>query len=122
MKRALPDLHCVMLEDCFVLGWSQRSDRLVFELEASLHPGHPMHETPKGDDWACYKRATLSFEGVKAVKGLLSVSEAKATTDPDGTKDYGNIDALSATTDGYEIAGGFGQVTVQAQKCIFLVA
>jgi len=122
MNRALPDLSGVMLEDCFVLSWAQELDRLVFHLMASLHPGHPMHESPKPGEWACYKEATLSFEGVKAVEGLLAMPETRSTSDPDGTKDYGNIDVLLAIADGYKIAGDFGQVTVQAQKCTFLVA
>jgi hypothetical protein len=119
--KQLPNLEGVLLEDCFVLSWHRAGDQLAFELDASLWPPHKDYEPPKQGEWTCYKPATLIFEGVESVSGLKSMSEANFTVDTDGSKDYGNIDGLSATASGFLIYGDFGEVTIGAKACHFLV-
>jgi len=117
----LPDLRGVMLEDCWVLGWAEENGRLIFRLDASLHPPHPAYEKPRPGEWACYKSAVLTFEGVESITGLRAMADTPANTDPDGSKDYGNIDALSESEGGYAIAGDFGDVAVKARGCSFSI-
>ena len=49
------------------------------------------------------------------------MADTPANTDPDGSKDYGNIDALSESEGGYAIAGDFGTVAVKAKGCSFSI-
>lgn len=107
-------LQGVMLEDSWVLGWLQSDDALVFELEASLWPGHACYQQPKTNEWACYKRAQLIFEGVTSVEGLLDQSVVKFTVDPDGSKDYGCIESLQQSNGCFKIEGNFGHVAIHA--------
>ena len=111
----------VMVDDCWVLGWRATNDQLIFDIEASLWPGHPNYEPPKPDHWACYKRAQLIFSGVREVVGLLPMSEAKSTTDPDGSVDYDSIDSLEQTNGGFSISGEFGDVFVSANAMQLVV-
>ncbi|MBN8280197.1 MAG: hypothetical protein J0M16_06285 [Gammaproteobacteria bacterium] len=115
--KQMPDLRGVMLEDSWVLGWAQEHRRLTFRLEASLHPPHPAYEQPRPGEWACYRTAVLTFEDVESIQGLRSMTDAPSTTDPDGSKDYGSIDAFSETRNGYVITGDFGEVIVEADRC-----
>lgn len=111
METLLPG---VILEDTWVLGWNQSGHSLRFDVEASLWPGHPNYESPKHGEWACYKHAELTFEGVTSVRGLRDVNSVPSTTDPDGSKDFGSIDALSEVEGGFLIVGDFGEVHVCA--------
>jgi hypothetical protein len=104
----------VMIQDTWVLAWRREADRLIFIIEASLWPGHPAYEPPNQGEWTCYKRGKLVFEGVRRIEGLLDQDHVASHTDPDGSRDYGSIDYLDTATDGFRIAGDFGDVAVQA--------
>ena len=89
---------------------------LIFDLDASLWPEHPNYEVPKPNEWTCYKRSQLVFSGVRSASGLLSVSEVRGYTHPDGSVDFGNIDSLSEIPNGFNIIGDFGDVIVIAEN------
>lgn len=110
----------VDLNDTFVLSWAVTDDALVFTVEASLWPGHPLYTTPPKADWTCYRKASLSFPGLTQVEGLCSMAESASTTDPDGSIDYGTIDALQKNDDGsYHVSGDFGKVTIYSDALDF---
>src|SRR5438094_9384182 len=98
-------------QDTFVLAWRMERDRLVFNVLASLSPGHPAYAPPPPSDWTCYRAAELIFDGTRQVTGLKEMEKVRPTVDPDGTADYGNIDSLSRDDDGtFMLSGDFGEV------------
>jgi hypothetical protein len=112
----MPELAGVDLEDSWVLGWryDAPAGRLAIEVEASLWPGHPAYEPPSAGEHTCYRRATLAFEGVTSASGLRMQSEVPGHLDPDGTRDYGSVDALEGADGVFRLAGEMGEVTVEA--------
>lgn len=112
----------VLIEDCWVLGWRTDGDTLIFDILASLWPGHPNYEAPKPNEWTCYKRSELVFHGVRKVSGLLPVHEVRQTVDPDGSVDYGSLDSIKVIPDGFSIIGDFGDVAVSATSVQLRVA
>lgn len=107
----------ILLEDTFVFSWHRTHDLLTFNVLASLLQSHPEASPPTSGDWACYRPAVIQFRGVTSVDGLLPQESVNPTIDPDGTVDYGCIDALALIRPGrYCIAGEFGSVTVVAQE------
>ncbi len=112
----MPELAGVDLEDSWVLGWryDAPAGRLTIEVEASLWPGHPAYGPPVAGEHTCYRRATLTFEGVASVAGLRTQVEVPGHLDPDGTRDYGSLDALEGADGVFRLAGEMGDVTVEA--------
>jgi hypothetical protein len=106
----------VRIDDCWVMGWSVSPGKFVLEIEASLWPGHPAYEAPQPDEWTCYKRAELVFEGVASVQGLVRQEDVSPHSNPDGSKDYGSIDSIDAFEGGYRVVGEFGDVTLTASE------
>lgn len=87
-------LNGISLQDTFVLSWSTFGDFVVFDVEFSLWPEHPQYHTPKPDEWTCYRKGSLIFEGVSSVQGLRQLQLVKPGIDANAELDYGNIDAL----------------------------
>jgi hypothetical protein len=85
----------VLINDTFVLGWHREAEQLVFAVEASLWPEHPDYEPPRPNEWTCYKRARLVFEGVSSVEGLPDMASAPRCTDADGSQCFGSLDELA---------------------------
>lgn len=104
----------VLITDTFVLGWHPEADRLVFDVEASLWPGHPDYVPPRPGEWTCYKPARLVFEGVESVFGLPDMASAPRGTDADGSRDFGSLCGLTSEPGGFMIAGDFGVVRLRA--------
>ena len=107
-------LDGVSFTDTFVLGWSREVDRLVFDVEASLWPGHPAYEPPRPGEWTCYKPARLVFEGVQDAEGLPDMASVPRSTDADGNWDFGSLHELTPEPGGFRVAGDFGVVRVHA--------
>jgi hypothetical protein len=108
----------VDLEDSWILGWHFDADqhRLVFNLEASLWPGHTSYVLPSPDKHTCYKQAHLIFEQVANVNGLLPMDSVKTNIDPDGSIDYGNVEGLHCVGDGiYKFSSDFGEVSIRCE-------
>lgn len=100
------------LNDSFVLSWRRGTNELAFEVEASIWPESEYYEKPKKDDYTCYKPARLLFANVKEVNGLFEMDQVKSSTDATGEKDYGNIEALQESNNGFVIEGDFGSVSI----------
>ena len=100
------------LNDSFILNWALEGDQLTFELEASIWPESSYYSHPKSREHTCYRKAVLSFLDIKNINGLKPIEAVSSTVDPDGSKDYGNIDTLSQTENGYNISGNFGAVKI----------
>lgn len=109
----------VDLNDSFVLGWVQKADVLQFELEASIWPESDYYSRPERDEYTCYRKATLLFKDFQNIIGLKSIDSTPSTIDPDGTRDYGNIDALSQTKGGFHVSGDFGSVNIAGGELYF---
>lgn len=110
----------VDLTDSWVLSWRQVDGNLVFEVDASLWPGHPRYAEPPKGDWTCYRSATLTFPRARHVEGLRSMATTQSSTDPDGSVDYGSIDTLCRNEDGsYLLIGDFGEVTIRSDELRF---
>lgn len=117
----LSDFKGIDLNDSFVLGWEQSTDKLEFSLEASIWPQSTYYITPKQNEHTCYRKATLTFSSIDEVNGLRSMESVKPTIDPDGTSDYGNIDSLIQNSNGYSIVGEFGSVKILGGKLEFKI-
>jgi hypothetical protein len=116
--REMPEFVGLDLEDSWVLGWRHdgAGQRLTFELEASVWPGHAAYEAPPPTEWTCYRPAVLAFEEVTSVVGLLDVAAARATVDPDGSRDYGAIEGLRHEGGVFRFSGEMGEVEVRAAR------
>ena len=107
----------IMLEDSWVLSWVRFNDSLVFDVEFSLWPEHPQYENPKANEWTCYKRGKLIFEGISSIQGLLDIELVTPTVDPDDEHDYGNIEHLEELASGeFAVVGDFGDVRIRCRN------
>ena len=111
------ELKGIMLEDSWVLSWATRDDSLFIEVEFSLWPEHPQYQQPKTDEWTCYLKGNLIFEGISLMHGLRDLHDVTPTITPDGEKDYGNIDSLEEVASGeFAISGDFGDVHINCRN------
>ena len=110
--RQLEDFKGIDLNDSFILSWEQSINKLSFELEASIWPESMFYTKPPANQYTCYRKATLSFAEIEGVVGLISMDLARYSTDPDGSIDYGNIDSLIVTANGFNVVGDFGEVII----------
>src|SRR5262249_23920206 len=104
----LPGFEHIYLEDSWVLDIEAQPGVLTMRLQFHLLPDHPQHRAPRPDHWACYRKATLVFQEVRDLH--LKGQGARPMTDPDGSQDFGNIDSLTRTTDGYHLEGSWGDI------------
>ncbi|MDP9315974.1 MAG: hypothetical protein M3R24_34820 [Chloroflexota bacterium] len=111
----------VMIEDTAVRSWSYHGNQLTFDLEASLWPGNPHYQSPRPDEWTCYKPATLTFVQVASVTGLKDMAEVSPIVDPNGTVDYGTLDSIELAPPIYRLYGPFGDVTIRATELHFVI-
>ncbi|WP_289028012.1 hypothetical protein [uncultured Paraglaciecola sp.] len=112
----------VDLGDSFVLDWSCTSNSFVIKVEASLWPESKHYSPPVNGEYTCYKNASVTFKNIKSIKGIVPVNEASPTTDPDGSIDYGNIDALTSNLGQFNICGRFGNVVINGGEVSFSVS
>ncbi len=109
-----------MLEDSRVLSWGVHDGSLVFDVDFSLWPGHPLYHPPKPDEWTCYRKGKLVFEEVSSLEGLRPIHDVRPAIGADDELDYGNIDHLEETAPGrFAIHGEFGDVRVQCRRLRF---
>ena len=102
--------------DSWVLGWKITEPILEFSVEFSLSADNPLYRTPKKDEWTCYRKGLLRFEGVTAVDGLKEEADVRYSIDPDGSKDFGNIESFEVETDHIHFSGDFGDVRVHCSS------
>lgn len=104
------------LQGSFVLGWEKKGKELIFDVEFSIWPGSVHYESPQPNEYTCYKRGCLVFSEVRWLDGLKSPEETPSTKDPDGSIDFGNIDALFEEDDQVRLEGDFGKVVVDCDR------
>jgi hypothetical protein len=111
----LSEFDAVMLEDTFVLEWHVAPAELVFRVLAHLRPEHAQATAPGPGDWACYRPGKIVFPNVTHCSGLLPEGDVRSTIDPDGSVDYGTIDAFLEPIPGtFRICGDFGDVQIRS--------
>jgi hypothetical protein len=104
-------LKGIDLSDSFVLNWSF-GDTFSITIEASVWPESKFYFKPLNHEYTCYRKAILTFSDFSHCVGVKEQASCIPTRDLDGTFDYGNIDSLTKTENGYEISGDFGNVVV----------
>lgn len=101
------------LGDSFVLSWKREgANTLSFNLVLSIWPESEYYETPKENEYTCYRNGTLTITKIDHLSGLKEMRDVLCSTDVDGTVDYGNIDHFEKVETGFEIDGDFGSVIV----------
>gem|GEM_PF-1454771 len=109
----------VDLNDSFILGLTQDGGRLAFYIEASIWPASKYYSTPKAGEYTCYRKAVLEFVGSIEIIGLRPIELTPSSSDPDGSKDYGNIDSLMALDNGFRLTGDFVDVSIKGGELRF---
>ena len=109
----------IELQDSFVLDWSANDSELIFQIEASIWPSSIHYVEPKQSEYTCYKRGSIRFLTFDSISGLKDKLEVKQYSDATGELDYGNIDSLSATPNGFSIIGDFGNVLITGGEVVF---
>ncbi|MDG5501212.1 hypothetical protein [Marinobacter sp. BGYM27] len=117
--REMPVFEGVDLNDSFILGWTQDGGRLAFYIEASIWPESKYYSTPKAGEYTCYRSAVLEFVRAIEITGLRPIELTPPSIDPDGSKDYGNIDLLVTSESGFSLAGDFGDVSIRGGELRF---
>ena len=106
----------IYLEDSYVLGIDETSNKLIFDVEIVLHEEHPLYTTPKPDEQYCYKKGKIIFDELNSVDWINKNN--KAYTDAEGDEDLGNIDVFEQTKNGYHLEGDWGEVDVESKPPI----
>ncbi|MFI0721841.1 hypothetical protein [Streptomyces sp. NPDC021224] len=91
---------------------------LTVRLELHLLPEHPRYRPPPGRRFCCVP-AALVFPEVRELR--WTGRGAAPTTDPDGSRDHGGVDALTATADGYRLDGAWGDVGIASSAPLLLI-
>ena len=108
--NSFPGLVGVFLEDSYVLGISESSDQLVFQLDAVLTPEHSAYHPPRPGEQYCYEKGRLVFPDITRVEWLKRGS--KHYTDASGEEDFGNIDVLTVDGNAFVAEGDWGAVRI----------
>lgn len=108
----IPGFEGLYLEDSWVLSVVAQPGVLELVVDLVLHESHPSYRPPSADEQYCYRRGVVRFERVSKLTweergGVPSIDAA-------GEMDYGSIDALRSTENGYLLEGGFGRVAVSS--------
>lgn len=115
--RAMPAFYGVDVHDTFVQGWRTDGADVVFEMDASIWPGHASYRTPPPSAWACYLRAHLVFPNASEIEGFNVRPEANNAPAVGESSDFGSIDALEEAWGGYfRISGEFGDVYLHSDQ------
>ncbi|EOV6324833.1 hypothetical protein JKP22_22655 [Vibrio vulnificus] len=109
----------VDLQDSFVLGWNYCDQTLEIELEFSIWPESEYYKTPKVGEYTCYRLGSLLFNDVSSITGLLNQSDIQPTLDPDGSKDYGNIEYFEKNQSCFKVVGSFGTIEFESSDIHF---
>lgn len=115
----MPAFEGVDLNDSFVLGWTQDDGRLAFYIEASIWPASKYYSTPKEGEYTCYRKAVIEFVGFIEIIGLRPIELTLSSTDPDGSKDYGTVDSLVVSENGFILTGDFGDISIKGGELRF---
>jgi hypothetical protein len=115
--RKLREFAGIDLTQSFVLSWQVEAETLAIDIDLHLEPEHPFYEKPRPAEKVCIRPAVLEFPyfgGVSSVSG--DVVKPIEIVDKIG---HGTINDLAVFDDGrYEIRGGFGTVSIKAERPI----
>ncbi|MFD2206214.1 hypothetical protein [Kiloniella antarctica] len=100
----------IYLEDSYLLNIEKSKSQISFTTEIVLLESHPSYHPPKTGEQYCYKLGKILFEDLKSLNWL--VKDLKFTVDINGSKDLGNIDVFTYTSDEYYLEGGWGEVKI----------
>ena len=109
------------LYDSFILHWEYKNNTFTINLEASIWPQSQHYEKPKENEYTCYKKAILKFSYIKEITGLKAMQEVKPTIDANNEIDYGEIEHLVRTKNGFHIIAEFGDVVISGGQLSFSV-
>lgn len=109
-----PGLEHYYLEDSYVHRLQLDGDELVFDIDVVLTKSHPEYAAPKPGEQYCYRLGHLSFRRPRQVS-FVGSGPFRPTQDPDGSTDFGNIDALDLAGGRYRITGDWGVIEVEAE-------
>ncbi|MCK8123872.1 hypothetical protein MTF66_02600 [Pseudoalteromonas sp. 2CM39R] len=98
--------------DSFVLGWTANETEIIFQVEASIWPESPHYREPKSDEYTCYRKCEIKFTNFTSYSGLAVQKFTTPTIDLNGSSDYGNIDSLIKTNQGFKVIGEFGNLEI----------
>lgn len=108
----IPGFEGIYLEDSWVLSIVARPGVLELVMDLVLQESHPSYRPPSADEQYCYRRGVVRFERIS--KLTWDEQGAAPAIDASGEADFGSIDALRSTENGYLIEGGFGRVEVSS--------
>lgn len=104
-----PMLKHIFLEDSWIRKITETDSEIIFNLEAVLTDKHPDYLLPKQGEQYCYKNALLTFN---AITSKVWQQRNNGTRDANDEIDYGHIDVLGRTNDGFYIEGDFGVLEI----------
>ena len=113
----ITSLANVYLEDSFVIGIREQVGVVAFELEAVLTESHGSYLPPNLGEQYCYRRATLSFSGVRNIN--WSRKEMPRFFDASGEIDFGNIDSFVIDNSVSTLEGDWGAVMIECESVAF---
>ena len=108
--EVLRDLY---LDDSYVLDIQASRGLLAITMEFALAPDHPSYSPALPGEQYCYRKGVLVFEGVTELNWTGQLT-SWPSQDPDGSIDYGNIDALVIDGNHYTLEGGLGTIDLHA--------
>lgn len=102
----------LFLEDSFVLAIRDSGGRLELDAEIVLRAGHPRYQAPLPGEAYCYRRGTIAFKRVTAMRWLRRATVI--STDNTGSSDLGNIDSFVVRGPSrFELEGDWGHCVVE---------
>ncbi len=109
------------LFDSFILHWHYENHTFTINLDASIWPQSKHYEKPKLNEYTCYKKAILKFSNIKKLTGLKTMQQVKPAIDANNELDYGEIEYLSKTEEGFHIIAEFGDVEIMGGLLSFSI-
>ncbi len=105
----------IYLEDSYVINILEKPSKksIVFSMEAVLTEEHPLYTPAKKGEQYCYTNVDIVFTEINSIQWVEKNN--KPSIDMDGTIDFGNIDVFIVLTDGYHLAGDWGDVLIKSE-------
>lgn len=116
-------LKGIDLEDSFLLGlhFNEDQSELCIDLEFSIWPESQYYQPPKPNEWTCYRRGQLIFNGVKQINGFSNLKDLESSIDPDGEKDWGNIHGLRMCNEQVKLATEQIEIVLVADRLEIII-
>lgn len=116
--RRLREFADVDLTRSFVLSWQLEAETLFIDMDIHLLPDHPFYEKPRPAEKVCIRPAVLEFPFCVGIT-LDDVGGGGSGNILPAELGHGAVSSLRRRGDGrYELRGGFGCVTIEAERPI----